>query len=161
MQYFSFGSLSQSFERQAAAPVWLITLRARIKFCIKSQCHLQLTPNIFAPPRLWYLMESSRSLTKGLIKSGKPHSPVYLPTEAYIRVNLVRGAHGWLISYAEFSQPIVPINIHNILRNAIPWCSTWISALYLNRSKVLPAGCINSFLLSAMHLKKRNLLNQV
>lgn len=99
-------------------------------------------------------MESSRSLTKGLIKSGKPRFPMYLPTEAYIRVNLVRGAHGWLISYAKFSQPIVPINTHNILRNAIPWCYTWISALYLNRSKVLPPGCINSFLLSAMHLKR-------
>lgn len=107
-------------------------------------------------------MESPWNLTKGLIKSGKPHFPMYLPTEAYIQVNLVWRVHGWLISYAEFSQPIVSISIAKILQNGIPWRYTWISKLYLNKSKrYLSVTLIPYFLLSAMHLKKWNLLNQV
>lgn len=76
-------------------------------------------------------MESPQNLTKGLIKSGKPHFLVYLSTEAYIQVNLIWRVHGWLISYAEFSQPIVSIGTAKILRNGIPWRYTWISTLNL------------------------------
>lgn len=93
-------------------------------------------------------MESPWNLTKGLIKSGKPHFPMYLPTEAYIQVSLVWGVHGWLISYAEFSQPIVSINIAKILRNGIPWWYTQISTLYLNRIKMVSLSHINSLLLA-------------
>lgn len=39
-------------------------------------------------------MECPWNLTKGLIKSGKPHFAVYLPSEAYIQVNPVWGVHG-------------------------------------------------------------------
>lgn len=47
-------------------------------------------------------MESPWNRTEGIIKSGKPHFPMYLPTEAYIQVNLVWVLHGWLTSYAVF-----------------------------------------------------------
>lgn len=102
-------------------------------------------------------MESPWNLTKGIIRSGKPYFPMYLPTEACIQVNLVWVLHGWLTSYVEFSQPSIELKSYKIT-SFDSLCKNINASPEENQNSVI---CHIHSLLSAMHLKKWNLLNQI